>query len=75
MTERQKECVCLLLQKYKPLLSPKEAAGRSVQSLQRDPIDKVGMAYKKATDAENSKVHYPITSIIDYMMRDLVLTK
>jgi hypothetical protein len=78
MTEIQKECVYLLLQKYNPLLTTKEAAeatGRSVQSLQRDRIEKVGMAYKKAKDAENSKVYYPITSIIDYMMRDLVVTK
>lgn len=68
-----------LLSTYKKvLLTPKEVAeatGRSMQSLQRDRLDGVGMEYKKATDAENSKVYYPITSVVEYMTKDLVVTK
>lgn len=79
MTNMHNEMLHFLLSNYKKvLLTPKEAAqatGRSIQSLQRDRLDGVGMEYKKSTDANNAKVYYPITSVVEYMTKDLVVTK
>lgn len=67
----------LLNRFQKVQLTPSETSeitGRSIQMLQKDRTDGVGIEYIKMGKGKNSKVFYPIKSIADFLENNTVKT-